>query len=378
MANVTVYRQIYNVLGLAVSPTPSTGFMFSSGTSGVNLLTFLPRVQSVAVNLSVPRENVNQYGMLNRLDYLIVSPPSVTATIDYLSVDGFAENLLGFAASGQQAFVSGLIDGTQGDKNYFLGVSPEGTDLIGDSSPSAVNVVGLGNGYVSNYSLNLAVGAIPRVSVSVEASNLQFYTGASGNASPAINFNTALPVVGPTFSLPTMPAYTGAGIVSALRPGDIVLSFPRADNGIGGDYLSGVGAIWPQSVALSVPIALDNITELGNPYPVARKIRFPVDCTLSVEALIGDVLTGSVANLFCSDNPFNLAFSLNLPNCSRTGAPAITVNFNQAKLISRDYSSSIGQNSTVRLTFQNQLQGISPNYLNYGIVFSGIYGAPYA
>lgn len=373
MANVTVYRQIYNVLGLAVSPTPCTGFMFSSGNSGVNLLSFIPRVQSVAVNLSVPRENVNQYGQLDRLDYLIVSPPSVNATIDYLSVDGYAEALFGFAASGQQAFVSGLIDGTQGDKNYFLGIAPEGTDLIGDLSEANVNVLGMGNGYVSNYSLNLAVGQIPRASVSVEASNLQFYVGATGNASPAINLNTALPVVGPLFTLPTMPAYTGANIVSALRPGDIVLSFPRNDN-VGGDYLSGLGAIWPQSVALSVPIALDNITELGNPYPVARKIRFPVDCTLSVEALVGDVATGSVANLFCSDTPFNLAFSLNLPNCSRAGAAAITVNFNQAKLVSRDYSSSIGQNSTVRLTFQNQLQGISPNYLGRGVVFSGIYG----
>jgi hypothetical protein len=69
---------------------------------------------------------------------------------------------------------------------------------------------------------------------------------------------------------------------------------------------------------------------------------------------------------------------MNNPNCSRTGAPAITVNFNQAKLVSRDYSASIGQNSTVRLTFQNQIGGLSSNYLQQGIVFSGSWGAPYA
>lgn len=375
MANVDVIRQIYNVLGVFVSPTPSTGYMFSSGTTGISMLTGLPRVQSCAVNYTIPREDVNQYGQLDRLDFLIVSAPTATATIDYLSVDGFAENLIGLTASGQQSFVSGLIDGTQGDKNYFLGIAPEGVDLIGDTNYNAVNVVGLGNGYLSNYSLNLAVNQIPRASITIEASNAQFYTGASGNVSPAINFNTALPVVGPTFTLPTMQAYTGSQVLSALRPGDITLSFPRFDSI--GDYMSGVGQIHPQSVSLSVPIALDNILTLGNPYPISRKIRFPVDCTLTVEALIGDVNTGSIANLFCNDGYVNLSFAMNNPSCTRNGAPAITVYFNQAKLVSRDYSSSIGQNSTVRLTFTNQLQGISPNYLGRGIVFSGSYGEPF-
>ncbi len=376
MANVTVFRQIYNVLGFFVSPSPSTGFMFSSGTSGQNLLSTVPRVQSVGINITVPRENVNQYGQLNRLDYLMVNAATATATVDYYPIDGFAESLFGFAASGQQSFVSGLIDGTQADKNYFLGIAPEGTDLIGYSettNQNNVNVVGLGNGYVSNYTLSMAVGQIPRASVTIEANNVNFYTGSSGNATPAINYNTALPVVGPTFSLPTMIAYTGINTVAALRPGDIRLSLLRSD--ALGDYLSGIGQAWVQSMNLSVPIALENIQELGNPYPVSRKIRFPVDCTLAIDAHVGDVATGSLANLLCNDQFYNLSFSLNMPNCSNTGSSAITVYFNQAKLVSRDYAGSIGQNSTVRLNFQNQVQGISPNYLNYGIVYSGSYGS---
>ncbi len=225
--------------------------------------------------------------------------------------------------------------------------------------------------------MNLAIGQVPRASVSIEASNVQFYTGASGKASPAIDYNTALPVAGgQVFTLPTMVAYTGLSVVSALRPGDIVLSLPRYD-GIG-DYLSGVGRIHVQSLSLSVPIALEDIQELGNPYPISRQIRFPVDNTLSIEALVGDVNTGSIASVFCNDNPVNLSFALNLPSCQRTGSSAITLLFNQAKLVSRDYSSSIGQNSTVRLTFQNQLQGNSASYVTRGIVFSGSYGEPYA
>lgn len=379
MANVDVYRQIYNVLGVFVSPSPATGYMFGSGisvitaTSGVNLLTGIPRVQSVNITAAVNRVDVNQYGQLARLDQLIVSPFDVTVNLDYLLLDGWAEALMGLAASGQQSMVSGLIDGTQSEKNYFLGIAPEGVDLINaTTNPNNVNVVGIGNAVISNYSMNLAIGQIPRATVTLQANNQQIYTGSSNNASPAIDPNTSLQVVGPQFSLPTLTGYTGANIVSALRPGDITLSFPRFD-GLG-DYLSGIGQVHVQGLSLSVPIALDPINQLGNPFPIARKIRFPVDCTLQIDALAADVATGNLANLFCSDAPVNLSFSLHNPNCARTGSNAITVYFNQAKLSNRDFSSSIGQNSTVRLTFVNQLGGITPGYLTQGIVFSGSYG----
>ncbi len=377
MANVDVYRQVYNIFGMAVGPSPATGAMFASGVttpvSGKNLLTFIPRVQSASVSANVPRQDANQYGQISRLDSVITSAPTFTLNLSYLLVDGFAESLLGFAASGQQTFISGMLDGTQAEKNYFLGIAPEGVDLIGSSPSNAnnVNVLALGNGVVSNYSINLAVGQIPTASVTIEATNQQSYTGSSLKSSPAIDPNTALPVVGPLFTLPTMSGYTGSSVTACLRPGDVVLGLNRTD-GLG-DYTSGVGQIHPQSVSISVPIALDQILQLGNPYPIAKKIRFPVNCTLSIDALAADVNEANVASLFCTDNPVNLMVQMNDPSCTRTGPAAITVWFNQAKLVSRDYTTSIGQNATVRLTYTNQIGGLSANYFGQGVIFSGIY-----
>lgn len=377
-ANVDVFRQFYPMIGAAVSASPATGAFWSSGvtlpTSGINLINYIPRVQSISLAANIPRVDINQYGQTDRLDSLIVSAPTFTANITYMLVDGYAESLLGFSASGQQSFVSGLIDGTQNEKNYFFPVASEGVDLIGlvPTNASNVKIVALGNAVVSNYSMNIAVGQVPTASVTLEGTNQQSYTGSVNQVSPAIDPNTALPVVGPIFSLPTMSGYTGSSVTAALRPGDIVLSFPRSN--ILGDYLSGVGQIHPQSVSISIPIAIDPINQLGNPYPIAKKIRFPVNCTLSIDALVGDINTGNVANLFCQDGPSNFLITLNDPSCNRAGPAAISVWFNQAKLVSRDYSSSIGQNSTVRLTYTNQLQGISPNYFGRGIVWSGIFG----
>jgi hypothetical protein len=378
MANVQVVRQISNVLGLAVSPSPATGYMFAGGasapTSGQNLLNFIPRVQSVSIATNIAREDVNQYGQLDRIDTLITTPPTTTLNFDYYLLDGYAESLLGFAASGQQSFVSGLIDGTQSEKNYFLGVAPEGVDLIGSSPSSAnnLNVIGIGNGVVSNYTMTLQVGQIPRASVTIEGTNQQAYNGSTGKASPAIDPNTSLQVVGPLWTLPTMSGYTGASVQPALRPGDVRIGMPRT----GGftDYTSGIGQFIVQGVTMSVPIALDYINQLGSPYPIAKRIRFPVNCTLSVDAMQGDIAEDNLASVFCSDDPINIIVTLDNPSCTRTGPSAITVNFNQAKFVSRDYTSSIGQSSTVRYTFTNQLAGITAGYAGRGIVFNGTYG----
>ena len=377
MANVDVLRQQFNVLGLFVGPSPATGFMFQSGTSGANLLKTIPRVQSASVSLSVPREDVNQFGVLDRLDQIITAPSDVSLNFDYLLLDGYAEALMGFAASGQQTFISGLIDGTQQEKNYFLGVAPEGYDLANTTAPAAnVNVVGIGNGVVSNYSLNLAVGQIPRVSVTVQGNNQVTYVGSSGKQTPAIDFNTALRCVAPTFTLPPMAAYTGANIQSALRPGDITLTFPRT--GSFGDYTSGVGQLHVQGISLSIPLSNTPVNQLGNPFPIGRPVQFPINSTLTIDATAADIAESSLDNLFCSDAPVDLGFGIRNPNCARNGSNAVAIKFNNAKLTNRDYSAAIGQNATVRLTYTNQVGGISNAYLGRGVIFSGSYGANFS
>ncbi len=378
MPNVNVVRQTYNVLGAFVSPSPATGFMFTSGTSGGNLLITIPRVQSAGITTAINREDVFEFGQAARLDQVIVGPGDIQATLDYLLIDGYAESGLGFAALGQQTFISGMLDGTQAEKNYFIAIAPEGTDLINaTTSSNNINVIGLGNGVISNYQVNLAIGQIPRASITISANNQQTYTGSANKVSPAINPYTALPVVGPTFTIPSMAAYTGAAIVAALRPGDIILSFPRT--GSIGDFTSGVGQIHVQAVSISIPMAVDAIGELGNPFPIGRPVRLPVNCTMTIDALVGDVVEDSVAALFCSDTPDNFQISLRNPNCQRQGTNAITYWFNGAKITNRDYSAAIGQNSTVRLTLSNTIGGINGSFLSQGVVVSGSFvGAAFA
>lgn len=369
MANVEVLSQLYNVGAVFVSPSPATAYMFSSGTSGTNLLQQVPRIQSVGVSFSRPLEPINQFGQAAALDRIQVNPATVSLSLDYYLVDGKAENVLGLNTAGNSTIVSGLLDRTTDEKNYFLQLAPEGVDAIGANLPATTNVLAVGNGFVTNYSLSAAIGQVPRATVAIEGSNFQTFTGSANNVSPAIDPNTDSPVAGPTFTLPTAVSYTGANIASALRPGEIILNLDR--NASLGDYLTGVGSAKINGFTLSVPVARDTITKLGHFFPIYKKVRFPLDATLSLDAMAGDVAEGALSSLRCADSGHNFNIVMQRPNCGGfTGTSAIIIDVKNAKLDSRDWNMSVGGGgATVRLNYSLQIAGIGDT--TNGVFFSG-------
>ena len=114
---------------------------------------------------------------------------------------------------------------------YYL----QGHDAVNNTDADNMkNVIALGNGYISNYSVEASVGSMPTANVTVDGLNLKSYVGTTGLASPAINTNYGIPVDGIEFSIP--PAISGVLNDSApnldnetegwscLRPGDITMS----------------------------------------------------------------------------------------------------------------------------------------------------------
>ena len=154
-------------------------------------------------------------------------------------------------------------------------------------------------------------------------------------------------------------------VVLRLQSRDLVVQglIPRAP--------SGIALVFALRADILLCVALRHHRPAG---PLVRRTHGRVIVLAVAGADAHDLREDNVANLFCSDDAVNLAFRLNTPSCSRNGNPAIVFTFNQAKLTNRDYTTSIGQNATVRLTYSNQLQGISSNYLGQGVIFSGSYG----
>lgn len=354
-------RVIYNQEALFLGPSPATGFMFTSGTSGTNLLKQLHRVQSANYSFNIDYLDVNEYGVLGRIDAIIVNPPTVSLDFTYLLTNVNNESGLGLTVNRGINCVSGMLSKAEDDRNFFISIAPQGQDNANYAGTRSV--YGFGNGFVTSYSAEGAVGGLPTATVNVEAFNFRGYNAATG-FSPAINPVDGTSITNATFTVPT--AVTGyANQVSALRPGDIQFSLAGV-NTIGVDPTD----LKIQSFNLGVELAREDINKLGSLYPNSKEIQVPINATLSVEAIVGDAAANNLNDILCSNPEYNLTVSLRNPACAPAiGTTGIQYILKGAKLVSQNFSSSIGPNKSVSLQFTSQLSG--PQDVVRGLFISG-------
>jgi len=356
------YLQYADEYGNALPP--ESGSMRSTATQ-------LKRVQSANYSFTINRQDVNQFGHLGRLDAVVLEAPTVSLDYSYFITDGFNERILGFTTDGKHQTLSGQMGRAQNEhgNNYFILTVPEGRDaVLGDQlvSDDTKSVIGLGNGYITDYSIEASVGSFPTASVTVEGLNLKSDIGTSFKEIPAVSPKDGSRFCDTCFFLP--PAITGEG-QSVLKPGDITINLKNAS--LISESISGseqgyqetddLGSAHIQSFTISTPMGRTDLQRLGNQYSYAKEIDFPVTATLTINALVSDLKDGNLVNLLCSETKQDLEIRMQLPDCLGCGSnekpAAIILKFNQALLDSESFSSSIGDNKTVDLTFTTQIGG---------------------
>ena len=382
----------------------------------------LRRVQSANYSFSVNRQDVNQFGQLARIDSVSIEPPTVTLDFSYYLSNGINEGIMGFNVLGDSSALSNEVllgktsaSDTPGGKNFFILTTPESSDAVKNTNHTSTDnsVIALGNGFVSNYSIEAAVGGMPTASVTVDGLNLRSYTGTEGLATPAIDTKFGTPLVGPEFSLPAAISGKGEATIgndniwgsaddgwsandegfgvegiACLRPGDISMSL--GTNGRAGLFENlpddqrahsttseiddaviggGSGSAHIQSFSIDVPIARSTIERLGNPYGYAKVTDFPVNISVSVSAILSDLKEGNVSDLLFNQEEHDLVFTMREPTQSGLGPIAMQYQVKGARLEGESFSSSIGDNKTVDLTFTAQVGG--PEDKVNGIYISG-------
>jgi len=380
----------------------------------------LRRVQSANYSFNVARQDVNQFGQLSRLEAIILEAPTVSFDASYLLGDGFNEQALGFAnGSGlNKGFISGQIASTSGQNLYIL-TAPEGTDANFNTTSTSYSTIGIGNAFLTDYTLDASIGSIPTVSVSFEGTNMNATAGVSGtiNGISGVGYSGISGVgIDPTagtvlsnqsslkrifdYTAPTNALQSGRGIVfppasqgtgvlvngledgdasrsvvTALRPGDISLSFANADGDAIVD-LDGEGAAHVQSVSISVPLGRTPIDRLGSRFSFARVVDFPITPTLSVSAIVSDTQTRALTDIINNDDFIDSITILFKDSDSTLVAGNPSGNLHRAaykltklKLDSEAFSSSIGPNKTVDLSFSLSIGGPEDTVNN--VFFSG-------
>ena len=390
----------------------------------------LHRVQSANYSFTIARQDVNQFGELAAIDRIITDTPTVSFDTSYILANLDNENKLGFevAPSGSEAknafvsCISGLIDSdtTAHQKDYFILTTKEGSDAVDNLTTGKYeSIIGIGNGFITSYSSEASVGGLPTVSVGVEGMNMNYNTIATGSQISTIAANGSAkgfrmstastpvlsgisginPAINPTdgtavgnyavLPVPTQNASgAGGGLISALRPGDITLSLTAhnasqdldqvmntsetdADLVVGAD----VKDAHIQSYTLSFDLSRTPIQKLGTRFAFARPVDFPITASLSVDAVLADLTTGSISDLINCDSSYDAVIKMKDPSlCNVTSANrpiAVSYLVRDLKIDSESFTSSIGDNKSVTLDFTCQIGG--PEQKSVGVFMSGWY-----
>lgn len=341
----------------------------------------LKRVQSANYSFTVNRQDINQFGHLGRYDSVVLEAPTVSLDFSYYLTDGFNERMLAFVTNGKNQNLSGMMTRAQNDfgNNYFILTVPEGRDAVkGDLKVKEddKSVISIGNAFITDYSLEASVGSFPSVSVTVEGMNIKSDLGTQWKTIPAIDPTDGTLSCDNYFALP--PTTSGDG-ESILKPGDITIdlkdasliakSISGSEPGYGPEDK---GSCHVQSFTLSTPMGRTDLQRLGNSYAYTKEMDFPISCTLTVNALVADLKEGNLVDLYCGSK-YDMSITIKPPNClgcdPNSNDDAIVINFNKALLDSESFSSAIGDNKTVDLTFSTQIGG--PEEQGVGVFFSG-------
>ena len=377
-------RIIYQSLALFAGQTGVT-----ANHTGVGSIRQISRVQSWDSDFSRSFTEINQYGQLAAIDRIELEAPTVNMSTSWYPTNGFNERLIGLSvahsgATTVPALLSGILNKETDEKNYFLMVADEGNDAVGYNK-ARTGVFGIGNAFLTSYTLDAGVGDVPTASADFEALNFAVYSGVfTGEATgtgvanlpilPAIIPESGIPVTG-RFRMPIAVSNNTTGQIPVLRPGDVTFNLKPAGviSPTNPAYVKGLNVddIKVQSISFSTDLSRTPIEKLGSRFPFSREIDFPITATLSVEAQLGDLEDFNLADLLCETGFYDLSVTLRQNSCSGNGDPGLVVQLKGAKLLSESISTAIGDNASVTLEYEASIGG--PQDTGKGVFMSGTY-----
>ena len=403
-----------NILGWQASDTlakwpdwnpEGTNSNFAQGHGSI--IKQLKRIQTANYGFTVNRQDVNQFGHLGRLDSLIIEAPTVNLDFSYYLLDGYNERMLEFVTNGTINALSGALapELYQAGNNFFILTVPEARDAVNgdvalesEDRENQKSVIALGNGFITDYTVDISVGAIPTASVTVEGMNIRSDFGTTGSDNPGIDINDGSLISkawevdadgvrstydGGCTGLYSLPAsnsgYTGCNDISALRPGDVVVNMSNAamiskqTSGTNASTNTLQGSAHIQSVSINVPMARTTLQRLGNTFGFSKAVDVPVNVSMTVSAVLADLKESNLIDLMCTCEGIEVGVDLYQPECGacelKQGEPAMRYLLKGARLESENFTSTIGDNKTVEVTFTSQVGG--PDDPANGLFISG-------
>lgn len=333
------------------------------------------RIQEASYGFSMNKTDVNQYGKSSRIDHINLELPTVNFDLSYLLGNGYNESVLGFDIKEGYQFAKSHLENNSG-KNFYILTSEEGLDAKSLEVGDPYTLIGIGNAFLTNYSVDMSVGSLAKVDLQYESSNINSIHGAvegegtwltqlSGD-SASIDLEKGKPYDKRIKII--APKSDNGAIPTALRPGDITINFGGFDSE-SLSTISGNGSFHLQSANLSIPLSRSELKRLGSKGAYARVLNYPTKATLSVNSIVSNTEVVDLAESVrsCINESSNNDISILAKDCDKENA--IIWRLKNPDLLSENFSSNIGPNKSVDLTFQVEIG--NPDDNSIGILCSG-------
>ena len=315
-----------------------------SSTSAHNI----KRVQSVNYSFTVPRTDVNQFGTLGQIERVITEVPTVNLDFSY-HLNGVVNELLLLGTGGAGGPTTGFLrdinnpDSTVYSLDFKVGLAGEGVDYNSGNPPTKSGII-IPNGFLSSYSWTGAVGDVPNATVNAESTEMKVAEMAGTIFPTNQPFSSSKPVV--------------------LRPGNVNFhsaATSGADPDTNTDLpVLGFDVIHVQSFTVSIDIPRESISRMGDKFEFAKVITFPMQATMSVEAIVSSQAASNLnlivgaAGATSPDPGFNIDIRCKKPT-DDADVQGINLRFKNAKIEGHSISSSIGANKSVTLDYAVQV-----------------------
>lgn len=352
--------------GLTLDPDNDHRNIHWSEPNG-NSIRQLHRIQSLNYGFDINNIELNQFGQVGRFDFAIIDTPNVNFEIEYLLSDGYNERALDFIVDNRAPALSHyIVNDFPYGKNFFIAIGPDGSDMIGANLEGKdVDVVGLGNCFLTQYAVSAEVGSMPKARAVYEAFNIRSYKGISNLPIPSVNpigncndpeHRFSIPDTYDSFTYPTIgDKFNEIELANSSRgvlPGGIQISLD--DGGIlakqsKSDFVFGEGAAHIQGFSFNIPFSTTRIQRLGHAFEFARVYNFPSKIEIKFTALLSEFKHSNLFEELCGKKYHNLVISMhdfcNLSLCAGNLLQEdahVSFYFKNAMLDTESLSNSIG------------------------------------
>jgi hypothetical protein len=326
-------RVIYSSNTVLISDSPG-----SDNHTGLFEVKNIDRIQSASISINSQVNRYKQIGYSSFLFNNFYNAPEINCELNYYCSDTSNESLLGISVNNSSIFSNFSTTGK--DVNLFLLSDVEGgRDISSLTGFSGLNVFGIGNAVITNYSVRGSINEIPTVSVSFAANNILYDTYTGNNLVPSLTLSGNQ--TGYRYSI-SSGVFNKANYVSnqndrlvAIRPGDVkvIVSQPTLAGGV---YNQTTGKI--QNFQINIPFERKNLLGFGNNFSFDKKLMYPSVGTVSFNALFDKLLTGNYSEVFNLDETSEI--QIQLLDCDGTSQIVYTIE--NAKLTSENFNFDIG------------------------------------